>query len=164
MLWYRSVFLKAALFLLFGLLTPILANEKVLVGLKVNHGDIVDGFTPIYRELNNDGSLGKEVLGAHIGGKGGKETIIKKEGFVVNAIIYQPGKYFGHTAILWMKVKWRLWAKKMKGFKYGTGKYGKPSGKPKKVKLKRKQFIKELTGIKGSKYLKNITIKKASKK
>jgi hypothetical protein len=51
-----------------------------LVGFDIRKGTLIDGVTPLYRELKDDGNVGDVVSGNHYGGWGGYESQVGTAG------------------------------------------------------------------------------------
>lgn len=75
----------------------------VLVGFEVRHGALIDGITPIYNELNDDGSLGVERTGSFYGGTGGQATRLLNEGYVVVGLDCRQAQFEDNLAVVWHK-------------------------------------------------------------
>jgi len=73
----------------------LMSQKKVLAGLVIRHGEIIDALQPIYRNINNDGSLGDTVRDQQFGGNGGNKTELLREGYVIVGIIYNQGYWMG---------------------------------------------------------------------
>ncbi|MEH6629827.1 MAG: AbfB domain-containing protein [Halopseudomonas aestusnigri] len=80
-----------------------------LIGFRVNHGQLIDGITPIYSQIKGNLQVSDQFEGNLIGGRGGKETILTKEGYVVTGFDIQRGSYFGRTEVIHMQVIWSRW-------------------------------------------------------
>jgi hypothetical protein len=67
-------------------------TNYVLVGILVNYGRLVDGITPIYREVTINWKLGRKIYGTHIGGNGGEYVKeIYWDGYVVTGLNVRVG-------------------------------------------------------------------------
>lgn len=76
----------------------------VLVGLKIRHGSNIDAVTPIYRKINDDGSLSEITFpGMRHGGGGGGETILEKAGCVVVGLDLRQGKITDKIRVAFQK-------------------------------------------------------------
>lgn len=74
-------------------------TNKVLAGLVIRHGEIIDALQPIYQNINNDGSLGEPYNGKQVGGNGGRKTIVYRNGYVITGFIYSRGYWMGSKRI-----------------------------------------------------------------
>lgn len=112
---------KTFLLIIFTLITFNLFSEEandvperensVLVGFIVKHGDIIDGVTPIYKQILQNGELGTPFIGNHLGGKGGKESVAVRNLSIVKGVLIERCDYFGanHISRLW--IIWQKWSK-----------------------------------------------------
>ncbi len=91
-------------------------NKVVLAGVVIGHGMIIDAIQPIYRKINEDGSLGESIKGNQYGGNGGASTEVYKNNFVVVGFIYSIGMWMGEGRIAGLYTILQEW------------KNGKPSG------------------------------------
>ncbi|MBK8398615.1 MAG: hypothetical protein IPL26_25635 [Leptospiraceae bacterium] len=109
-------FLKyISLLLIIGNLT-LSANElglnknKVLSGLILRHGDIVDSIRPIYGAIDKSGKIEDLSFGGpQVGGNGGSEKIILKNGYVISGFYLDKGDYFGASHIAKLRIVWQKW-------------------------------------------------------
>lgn len=77
-----------------------------LVALRVRHGDIIDAVTPVFGEIAPDLKVRKTVVGERIGGSGGAETVLEREGHIIRGIRIQRGHYFGRDEVVHLQVIW----------------------------------------------------------
>ncbi|PIR38906.1 MAG: hypothetical protein COV35_05345 [Alphaproteobacteria bacterium CG11_big_fil_rev_8_21_14_0_20_39_49] len=70
-------------------------DKKVLAGLVIRHGEIIDALQPIYRPINYDGTLGEPYKGKQYGGNGGNRTEIYNDDYVMVGVIYKQGYWMG---------------------------------------------------------------------
>ncbi len=85
-------------------------KERVLAGLILRTGDIVDSIRPIYANVNKTGKLDDLSFGGEqVGGKGGSERIVLKNGYVIVGFILDKGNYFGASHIARLRVVWQKW-------------------------------------------------------
>jgi hypothetical protein len=94
----------------FAYLPPIdpWARQNVpyaLVGFDIRSGSLVDGVTPLYRELKDDGNVGEVVAGYPCGGWGGHQVHVEDSGFVVVGLTLLQAQYTDQ-----MKVVRQLWS------------------------------------------------------
>ena len=82
-------------------------KRLVLVGLRVNHGWIVDGVAPIYAELLPDGSLGTEYGAGLVGGGGGDPEVVRQPGSLISALEVQTGIFEGVPVVAKLQVTFR---------------------------------------------------------
>jgi len=100
-------------------------QNKVLAGLTIRHGDIIDAIQPIYRTINDDKSLGEIINGQKYGGNGGSTTTIYRDGFVVVGFIYQRGEWMGEERIAGLQPVLQQWTKDgPKGDRIIAGQFG----------------------------------------
>ncbi|MHC5861346.1 hypothetical protein [Nostoc sp.] len=86
---------------------PTLKSSKLaLVGLKVRSGDIIDAITPIFAEITPNLNFEKKQEGQRIGGTGGSETLLEKEGYIITGINYERGNYFGRDEVIHIQLIW----------------------------------------------------------
>ena len=74
-------------------------NKLVLAGLVIRHGEIIDALQPIYRKINEDGTLSEPIKGNQYGGNGGASTGVYKNNFIVVGFIYITGRWMGEERI-----------------------------------------------------------------
>ena len=91
--------------IVFALIHPLMAQDKVLTGFIVKSGDIVDGVIPLYKELQNGVPSGQEIQGKAVGSVQTSDRRLAFEGYYVSGLRYQKGDYFGHSVIAWMEVE-----------------------------------------------------------
>ena len=82
------------------------SSNLALVGLKVRSGDIIDAITPIFAEITPNLGFGKKEEGERIGGAGGSETLLEKEGYIITGINLERGNYFGRDEVIHIQVIW----------------------------------------------------------
>lgn len=92
------------------------SSDRVLAGLVVRHGEIIDAIQPIYRKINDNGSLGETTKEQQQGGNGGNLTEIYRDDFVVVGFIYSIGEWMGEKRIAGLYTVLQKWEN------------GKPSG------------------------------------
>ena len=90
-----------------GIKDDPLSGFWVLTGLDVRHGDIVDGFSPIFTKVKLDGSLDEATTGQRYGGGGGKGTRLTREGYIITGLNLRHGIYFGAKHIIHLEVVWQ---------------------------------------------------------
>lgn len=136
--------------------------DRVLVGLKVRSGNVVDSVTPIYRIVKKDGTLGREIVGKQFGGDGGNEVILKKDGHVIVGLDVYEGPWYGHQVTKQIKVIWKKWQKGATGWEkrsraLGDGYIAPGGGSNKRI---RAQADRVAIGIHGRslKYLNRISL------
>jgi hypothetical protein len=88
-------------------LNPALRGKILaLTGLKVRHGDVIDGLTPIFAEISPDLKVGSRSEAPSIGGTGGGETLLEQPGYLVTGIDAYRGDYFGRVEVVQLQVTW----------------------------------------------------------
>jgi hypothetical protein len=86
-------------------LSPQLRGKTLaLTGLKVRHGDIVDGLTPIFAQISPDLKVGSKSEAPAIGGTGGNETLLERDGYLITGIDAFRGDYFGRAEVVQLQV------------------------------------------------------------
>lgn len=113
---------------------PTLENSILaLVGLKVNHGDIIDSITPLFAQITPNLQIQKTIEGERIGGTGGQETLLEHQGYIITGIKLYRGYYFGRDEVIHIEVIWnRLTAKGIDihdqkvSERLGSGRYATP--------------------------------------
>ena len=76
-----------------------------LVGLSVRSGEWIDQVTPLFAELLDDGSIGKELCGLSYGGRGGAPGELRvRPGHVVVGLQTRSGRYV--DAIRLLEARW----------------------------------------------------------
>jgi hypothetical protein len=123
-------------------LNPALRGKMLaLAGLKVRHGDVIDGLTPIFAEIFPDLKVGSTTEAPLIGGTGGKETLLEHPGYLVTGVDVYRGDYFGRVEAVQLQVTWQrltpqgLDAKdKIVSPKLGSGNFAKISQAPKQLR------------------------------
>lgn len=86
-----------------------LKNNKVLAGLVIRSGDIIDAIQPIYRNINESGELGKPFEGKKVGGEGGGIIKLYKDNYVIVGIKYYKGYWMGSRRIAGFNPFFRKW-------------------------------------------------------
>ena len=85
-------------------------KTKVLAGLIIRHGDIIDSIRPIYGVIDKAGKIEDLTFGGkQVGGNGGTEKIILKNGYVISGFYLDKGDYFGASHIAKLRVVWQKW-------------------------------------------------------
>jgi hypothetical protein len=85
---------------------------RVLSGLIIRHGDIVDSIRPIYGEIDANGKVEDLAFGsAQVGGNGGTEKIVLKQGYVIVGFYMDKGNYFGAMHIGKLRIIWQKWSR-----------------------------------------------------
>jgi hypothetical protein len=78
-----------------------------LVALKVRHGGLIDSITPIFAEIASDlKARDKKIIGQRIGGEGGGETLLEREGYLITGVDVYRGEYFGRDEVIQLQVIW----------------------------------------------------------
>lgn len=112
--------MKCILFLLITILanTALFAQmnnaipNRALSGLIIRHGDIVDSIRPIYGEIDSNGKIGDLAFAsAQVGGNGGTEKIVLKQGYVIVGFYMDRGNYFGASHIGKLRIIWQKWSR-----------------------------------------------------
>lgn len=76
----------------------------VLVGFDARCGRFVDSITPIYREVNSDGTMGEgKIWGKQHGGNGGGRKLLEKDGYVVAGLKLRTGSYVDRIIVIFKK-------------------------------------------------------------
>src|SRR5947209_18705034 len=89
-------------------LNPALRGKVLaLTGLKVRHGDVIDGLTPIFAEISPDLKVGKRSEAPSIGGTGGDETSLEHDGYLLTGVDVYRGDYYGRTEVVQLQVTWQ---------------------------------------------------------
>ena len=84
--------------------------NRVLSGLILRHGDIVDSIRPIYGVIEANGKIEDLAFGSpQVGGNGGTEKIVLKPGYVIVGFYMDRGNYFGATHISKLRIIWQKW-------------------------------------------------------
>lgn len=115
--------------------TQVITKNTVVAGLVVKHGELIDGLQPIYRNINNDGTLGEPLKGKHYGNYGGDNTKVYNDGYVLVGMEYYRGywmnaKYYlghsmNHKKITGLSLFFRKWTDgKPQGDFIKVGNYG----------------------------------------
>lgn len=85
-------------------------KNKVLAGLILRQGDIIDSIRPIYGVIDKGGKIEDLTFGGkQVGGNGGSEKIILKSGYVISGFYLDKGDYFGASHIAKLRVVWQKW-------------------------------------------------------
>ncbi len=130
-----------------GLATGMLA----LVGLRVGHGDIIDAITPVFAEISPQLAIVRTLSGDRIGGEGGGETLLRREGYLVTAIELQRGAYFGRDEVIHLRVTWQRLtpngldpASEVTSETLGSGNFATPKGEPRRLAAEPGNYIADL--------------------
>lgn len=87
---------------------PGLKEKTVaLVALKVRHGGAIDSITPIFAEITPNLEIGNKIVGEQIGGEGGGETLLEKEGHIITAIRIEKEDYHGRDEVIHLQAIWQ---------------------------------------------------------
>lgn len=84
------------------------AARQVLVGLRINQGDVIDGLVPLYASLDARGSLGRPTPGPALGAAGNRLELVKP-GYVLAGIEGYIGRWYGADAVKQLRLYWRPW-------------------------------------------------------
>jgi hypothetical protein len=156
---------------------PTDGNEAVfaLVALKVRSGSIIDSITPVFAEVTSDLKFQNRRYGLQIGGKGGTEKLLEKEGYIVTGIDVVRGRYidFDQDEIVHIQVFWHKLTPqgidpttKIASEKLGSGYNAKSLKPPEKLLVDSGYYISDLTPsyshrTSGKNYINNIVIKQS---
>jgi hypothetical protein len=89
-------------------LNPALRGKVLaLTGLKVRHGDVIDGLTPIFAEISSDLQVGNRSEAPSIGGTGGGETLLEHDGYLITGVDVYRGDYYGRAEVVQLQVTWQ---------------------------------------------------------
>ena len=137
-------------------------QQLTLTGFHIGAGDIIDGITPIYQSIGEDGRMGTEVPGRQFGGTGGGKTKALYPGWKVSSLRYQNCSYFGHRAIGWIEIVWKPvlenTAPPKETFKAGNGSYVNQSYQQESYSVPQGEFFTAVDGRSGSSYAREIKI------
>lgn len=80
-------------------------GKKVMTGLFINYGKVVDSIIPCFREIRIDGSLGREIHGLHHGGPGGGYycDLRVPAGYIVTGMVVESGNWVGSIQLIYRK-------------------------------------------------------------
>jgi hypothetical protein len=139
-------------------LNPALRGKILaLTGLKVRHGDVIDGLTPIFAEISPDLKLGNTSEAPLIGGTGGKETLLEHPGYLITGVDAYRGDYFGRVEVVQLQVTWeRLTPQgldpkdKIVSPKMGSGNLARVSQPPKQLRADPGHYISDLSASSSS--------------
>jgi hypothetical protein len=139
-------------------LNPALRGKILaLTGLKVRHGDVIDGLTPIFAEISPDLKVGNTSEAPLIGGTGGKETLLEHPGYLITGVDAYRGDYFGRVEVVQLQVTWeRLTPQgldpkdKIVSPKMGSGNLAKVSQPPKQLRADPGHYISDFSASSSS--------------
>jgi hypothetical protein len=78
-----------------------------LSGLHIRHGQIIDAVTPIYSHFDDDFNMLSKSYGNQIGGNGGGETLLEKDGYIISEIKIEKVNYYGGQTIANLQIVWQ---------------------------------------------------------
>ncbi len=163
----------------FGFVSPPVTddNETVfaLVALKVRSGSIIDAITPVFAEVTSDLKFQNRKDGLQVGGKGGTEKLLEKEGYIVTEIEVVRGRYFDfdrdeivHIQVFWHKLTPQGIdpTTKIASNKLGSGNHANSLKTPEKLLVEPGYYISDLIPsyshrTSGENYINNIVIKQS---
>lgn len=88
--------------------TPQGPGLQILVGFKINGGDVIDGLIPVFAELRSDGTLSAPADGPVYGRKGSLKPVLAPGYHVVGVDVYE-GLWYGTDTVKQLKVYWKKW-------------------------------------------------------
>lgn len=128
-------------------------STLALVALKVRYGDIIDSITPVFAEIAPDLRIkDKKIVGQRIGGEGGGETLLEREGYIITGVTVYRGNYFGRDEVIQIQVIWHKLTPQgidstteIVSEKLGSGKFANISQPPKELRAKPGYYISDLS-------------------
>lgn len=127
------------------------ARILALAGLKVRHGDVIDAVTPIFAEVSPDLQIVSKPQAPAIGGTGGGETILEREGCLITGFNLVRGVYFGRDEVIHLEVIWQKLtptgldsSTETISQQLGSGNYAEIDGPPQQIRVKPGYYIADL--------------------
>ena len=139
-------------------LNPALRGKVLaLTGLKVRHGDVIDGFTPILAEISPQLKVGSSHDAPSIGGTGGTETLLQHDGYLITGVDVYRGDYFGRVEVVQLQVTWQRLTPQgldpkdqLVSPKLGSGNYANVSQPPTQFRADPGNYISDFRASSGS--------------
>jgi hypothetical protein len=139
-------------------LNPALRGKILaLTALKVRHGDIIDGLTPVFAEISPYLKVGKTIEAALIGGTGGGETLLEHPGYLITGVDAYRGDYFGRVEVVQLQVTWEKLTPqgldpkdKIVSPKLGSGSFAKVSQPAKQLRADPGNYISDFSAASSS--------------